>query len=133
MPFVITGIRIKNLSFGAVDPGGKGCQMARIRNRVITKGPAGDFQNYLDYLENRYSELEELHRDWSEVSDPDKVEFAEEWGMVKVMLARLEQSIRQYGVPAAYRERYPGYESASAGMSRWWPTCGSAGMTRYKS
>ncbi len=73
---------------------------------ATTKEAAKEFDYYLGYLEQRFSELEENDRDWDALSNEDKVDFLNEWSVVNVKLGEFQEVMRRYGVPSEYHDRY---------------------------
>lgn len=72
----------------------------------ISSGIAGEFGYYLEYLENRFSELEENAADWSALSSEEKNEFLSEWSIVEDRIRILSDLVARHGVPPAFSERY---------------------------
>ena len=78
--------------------------MAEVRTN--SSGFSADFAYYLEYLENRFTELEEAAQDWEQLDAEDKNDLLLEWPLVEDRLSILRRLSAEPGVPHQFESRY---------------------------
>jgi hypothetical protein len=73
---------------------------------VVTAKNVSDLEYYLEYLEQRFSEIEEKAKEWATLPAEDKNDFLFDWPVVEDALTTLQAQVRDVGVPEPDDLRY---------------------------
>ncbi len=64
------------------------------------------FDYYVDYVENRLAELEEMSQSWDSQSAEDRGDFLLEWPVVEEMIAAFQRFLETYRLAPGEQKRY---------------------------